>query len=393
MTYGNFPLLLDGATGTALMRAGLTDGESPERWILSCREHEDLIVRVQKEYIQSGSAALYTPTFGANRAVLGRFSLEDKVEEYNLRLASLSLRAKEESGAPVLIGGNLSPTGYFLRPYGDQTFARIAEIYREQAAALHRAGVDFFIVETCLSLSEARAALYAIRSVCDKPVWVTFSLDESGRTLSGNTVEACAVSLCAAGVSGFGLNCSRGPDDMLEPLRNALRFLPETVALIAKPNAGIPAEKDGEIKTIPPDEYARGCGRLLEIGVDAIGGCCGTDGAYLRALRDALPLYRRGERAREGEWEALYTNGREVFPLRYDGSAPVFPCDGALCDRVCEAEGDYLHLRLEDAGGLDDFLDAAPYFDRPVVLSSRDGSLLRQAEAVYEGKLKSILTD
>ncbi len=390
MTYQKFPLLLDGAMGTALMKAGLKNGESPERWILSCRENEELAVQIQKDYIKSGASALYTPTFGANSAILPKFGLNDKVEEYNIRLASLTKRAIKESGSPVLMGGNMSPTGYFMLPYGDKSFAQIERIYREQAEALEKAGVDFFIIETNLSLSEARAAVYAVKSVSGKPIYVTFSLDDSGRTLSGNTLEACVVSLCAVGVDGIGLNCSKGPEDMLEPVKRILAYLPEDVALIAKPNAGIPCEEDGCVKTIPVFEYAQGCKKLLEAGVDIIGGCCGTDSGYIRVLHDMLSFYKRAERHTRGE---LYTNGRDVFTLDFDGCAPVYDCDGDLCDTVCACESGYIHIRLAEKADIDLLVDASPFFTKPLVLSSKDKSLLDIAERIYEGKMKTILED
>ena len=163
-------MLLDGATATQMIAAGMPADACPEAWIL---EHPDLLVSLQKEYIAAGADAVLAPTFGANRTRLGRFGLSDRVREMNLRLVELSRRAAGDSD--VLIAGDLSPTGLSLAPYGESDLDEVLSVYREQCASLKEAGVDFLFCETMMNLADARAAVLAARET-GLPVMVTFTV-------------------------------------------------------------------------------------------------------------------------------------------------------------------------------------------------------------------------
>ena len=227
------PMLLDGSTGTSLMRCGMPNGACPESWVL---EHPDAIQKIQRGYVDAGSDALYTPTFGANSPTLKRNHL-DGADRINRELAELTV------GRARLTGGDMSPTGLFIEPFGDATFDEVAGIYAEQASALDASGVDFFIVETNISLQEVRAAVTGIKQVSSKPVFVTMTVDDNGRTLSGDRLDCCLVALAELGISAFGTNCSQGPDKMLELLRGLTQLSVSLgIPLIAKPNAGMPHE-------------------------------------------------------------------------------------------------------------------------------------------------------
>ena len=170
----NFPLILDGATGTQLQKRGFTGGMCAEQWVL---EHPDAILEIQRAYVDAGSNVLYAPTFGANRVKLEENGIFNQVEEYNIRLTELS---KQAADGRAWVAGDIAPTGKFLYPMGDASFEELVEIYTEQAAALEKAGVDLFVIETTMTLPEARAALLAVKSVSSRPVFVTFTCDESG---------------------------------------------------------------------------------------------------------------------------------------------------------------------------------------------------------------------
>ena len=165
------PILLDGATGTELQKRGFSGDGCAEAWTLA---HPEAIVELQRAYVQNGSQIVYSPTFGANRVKLESHGLFGKVEEYNRQLVALSRRA---AGDAALVAGDISPTGLFLYPLGETTFEELFDVYAEQAAALEAAGVDLFVVETMVTLAEARAAVLAVRSVSSKPVFVSFSCD------------------------------------------------------------------------------------------------------------------------------------------------------------------------------------------------------------------------
>ena len=161
-----FPLILDGATGTALQKHGYAGDVSAEQWTL---EHPDVIVGIQRGYVAAGSQVLYTPTFGANRQKLEERSIFNQTADYNRRLAALSRQAAD---GKAWIAGDLAPTGLFLAPLGEASFEDLVDIYTEQAAGLEAAGVDLFVIETMLTLSDARAAELAVRSVSEKPIVV-----------------------------------------------------------------------------------------------------------------------------------------------------------------------------------------------------------------------------
>ena len=172
------PLMLDGATGTQLQKRGMPAGSCSEQWLLAHPE----AIEFQRRYVQSGSGAVYAPTFGANRALLSRHGLGGQVDEYNRRLVALSRQAV---GDGVRVGGDISSTGLLYGSAGEEEFEKLFAIYREQAEALEAAGVDFFAVETQLSLNEARAAVLAVKEVSRRPILVSFTLNGSGRTFSG----------------------------------------------------------------------------------------------------------------------------------------------------------------------------------------------------------------
>jgi 5-methyltetrahydrofolate--homocysteine methyltransferase len=143
------PFILDGATGTNLQRAGMPKGVCPEKWILENPEH---ILKLQYEYYMAGSDAVLAPTFGANSAVLSRHGLDGQATEMNKRLAALTVKARDKTGRGYVIA-DVSPTGLFLKPYGDSSFDQVCSIYYEQAKALEDSGIDMFMAETMLSLS------------------------------------------------------------------------------------------------------------------------------------------------------------------------------------------------------------------------------------------------
>lgn len=273
--------ILDGATGTNLQKAGMPVGVCPELWIM---EHPQAIQDLQRQFVEAGSRLVYAPTFTGNRIKLAEYGLEDRLIEINTRLVQLS---KEAVGDKALVAGDMTMTGQQLYPMGTLTFEELVDVYKEQARALYEAGCDVFIVETMMSLQETRAAVLAIREVCDLPVMTTLTFEADGRTLYGTPPEAAVVVLQELGVDAIGTNCSTGPLDMVERIRAMYRYA--TVPLIAKPNAGLPEIVDGKtVYQTTPEEFARDARLLVEAGARIIGGCCGTTVDHIRALHDAV---------------------------------------------------------------------------------------------------------
>ena len=314
-----FPLILDGATGTELQKRGYGGDVSAEQWTL---EHPDVIVDIQRGYVAAGSQVLYTPTFGANRQKLEERSIFNQTADYNRRLAALS---REAAGGKAWIAGDLAPTGLFLAPLGEASFEDLVNIYTEQAAGLEAAGVDLYVIETMMTLSDARAAVLAVRSVSDKPIFVSFTCDERGRSLSGTDVTAALTVLQGMGISAFGLNCSTGPEQMLVQLRRLREYA--RVPLIAKPNAGMPITVGGKtVYDCTPEEFTAFVQPMLENIIRK--SSTGRRGRFRRLLRHDGGAYCRAARGPQG---------REIRPARAGahGSAPgrdreasLLPADG-----------------------------------------------------------------
>lgn len=302
----NGPVILDGATGTNLQKAGMPVGVCPEQWIL---ENPTAIVELQKNYVEAGTQILYAPTFTANRIKLAEYGLADRLEEMNRQLVALSKQAIEgleavscegaseekrqtETGQATgkkqaWIAGDLTMTGVQLYPLGEMMFEELVDVYKEQAQVLVDAGVDLFVVETMMSLQECRAAVLAIREICDLPIMVSLTYNEDGRTLYGTDPVTAVVVLQSLGVDAVGLNCSTGPEAMLEPVARMAEYA--TIPILAKPNAGMPELVDGvTVYRTTPEEFAAVGKKLVETGASIIGGCCGTTPEHIRVLSDAV---------------------------------------------------------------------------------------------------------
>lgn len=311
-------LFLDGATGSNLMKAGMPSGVCPEVWIL---EHKDVLIRLQKAYVEAGSNILYAPTFSANRIKLEEYGLGDKQREMILELVELS---KEASGGKALIAGDLTMTGEQLAPMGKLQFEELIDIYKEQIGYLLEAGVDLLVVETMMSLQETRAALIAAKEVCDLPVLATMTFESDGRTLYGTDALTAAVVLSSLGPSAIGLNCSTGPDKMtglIQEMAQAVR-----IPIIAKPNAGLPYV-DAEGMTCYDMEaavFTEQMKQLIEAGATILGGCCGTTPEFIKGLSDAYgQLCPDAYRQHYIEGRRYLTSERTTLSFHLDGNFMV----------------------------------------------------------------------
>ncbi len=277
-------VILDGATGTNLFEKGMPMGVCPEKWILENPKH---MLELQRAYIKAGSNILLAPTFTGNRIKLAEYGLSDKIVEMNTRLVELSKKAISLEGSRGYVAGDLTMTGKQLMPVGDMEFEELVDVYKEQASILCEAGVDLFVVETMMSLAEARAAVIAIKEVCDLPVMVSLSFNEDGKTLFGATPEASVVVLQSLGVDAVGINCSTGPKELIPLIKKMIKYA--KVPVFAKPNNGLPQFIDGStVYPMTPAEFA-GYGReLVEAGVRLIGGCCGSTPKHIEALSRAV---------------------------------------------------------------------------------------------------------
>lgn len=269
---------LDGAMGSNLIKRGMPQGVCPEKWII---ENREIVVGLQREYVEAGSNIIYAPTFTANRPKLKEYGLEDQLAEINKQLVAVS---KEAAGDKAYVAGDITMTGVQLKPMGPMEFEELVDIYKEQAAALMEGGVDLFVVETMMSLQETRAAVIAIKETCDLPILATMTFEKDGRSLFGTDARTAAVVLCSLGVDGVGANCSTGPVHMAEVI--AAMASVTDIPIIAKPNAGIPRlnEKGETVYDNTPENFAKEMEVLVKAGATVLGGCCGTSPEYINAL-------------------------------------------------------------------------------------------------------------
>ena len=380
------PLLLDGATGSELLRRGMPAGSCAEAWVL---QHPEVLLELQRAYVSAGAEVLLAPTFGANAVRLEEHGLPGKVEEYNLRLVELSRQA---AGGKVLVAGDLAPTGKFIEPFGEYTFEKLVDVYTEQAAALEKAGVDLFLAETTMTMPEARAAVLAIRSVSERPVLVSFTCDENGRTLSGTDVLAALIVMQGMGVSAFGLNCSSGPDRMLEQIRRLSPYA--RVPLLAKPNAGLPEMVDGRaVYHCPPEEFASYTRALAEAGVRVFGGCCGTTPAHIAALKAALDAidfaaFPAVEHDPDVIPCASETEARFITPDVDVGEE--IQCSSDLMEDILEAEEERpqgaLKIEIMEEDDLELFAENQYVIKDPLCISTDVPELLEGALRLFQGR-------
>ena len=264
-------LILDGATGSNLMAAGMPRGVSSEDWVL---EHPEVLQDLQRRYVAAGSQIVYAPTFTASRIYR-----KAPVAELNRRLVAVSRAAAGEA----FVAGDVTTVGRPEIPYEE-----MLENYREQIEALAEAGVDAIAIETMMGLPETTAALEAARAVCDLPVLCTFSVSSDGMLYFGGSVLEAAQTLEALGADAVGVNCSSGPDQLESVIRN----LREAVSLpiVAKPNAGMPIIDDEGRAVYPMGAGAFGesMKRLIAAGASIAGGCCGTTPEHIAVLRAVL---------------------------------------------------------------------------------------------------------
>lgn len=303
-------VILDGATGTNLQKAGMPVGVCPEQWIL---EHEEIMEQLQRDYVAAGTNILYAPTFTANRVKLEEYGLEDNLVDMNKRLVALSRRAAD---GKAFVAGDLTMTGKQLFPMGDMDFEELVEVYKEQARVIYEAGADLFVVETMMSLQETRAALIAIKETCDLPVMVSMTFNEDGRTLYGTDPKTAVIVMQSLGADAVGLNCSTGPEEMIEPVKEMVEYA--NIPVLAKPNAGLPELVDEvTVYNTTPEEFAAVGKRLVEEGACIVGGCCGTTPEHIRALAEAvkdIPLKKINQRHRR-----VVTSERKTVEIDLDG--------------------------------------------------------------------------
>lgn len=301
-------IYLDGATGSNLVKAGMPSGVCPEQWIL---EHREVMLQLQKEYVQAGTNILYAPTFTANRVKLAEYHLEKNMSSMIHDLVAISKEAAASTpGHPVYVAGDITMTGEQLRPMGKMELEDLIAIYKEQILCLVDAGADLLVVETMMSLAETRAALIAAKEVCDLPVIATLTFEADGRTLFGTDAKTAAVVLESLGASAIGANCSTGPAQMEGIISDMVSVT--MIPIIAKPNAGLPFldENGTTCYNKEAEEFTEEMQVLVNVGATILGGCCGTTPEFIRQLHDRFGTVAQATATRRPEGIRYLTSER-----------------------------------------------------------------------------------
>lgn len=267
------PVILDGATGSNLMKAGMPRGICTEKWVC---ENPEPLTRLQQAYKKAGSQIVYASTFSANRISLGNYGLENQVKELNTALMGISRNAV---GKDVLVAGDLTTTGK-----QEISYEELLEAYKEQILALVGAGADLLVAETMMGITECMAAIDAAASVCELPVMCTLTVESDGSLFFGGNIYEAVETLAEMGADAVGINCSTGPDQLLSVVENMRKKV--SVPLIVKPNAGMPVidEMGNPVYSMGAEDFASHMKRLVEAGADIVGGCCGTAPEYIQQL-------------------------------------------------------------------------------------------------------------
>lgn len=267
------PVILDGATGSNLMKAGMPRGICTEKWVC---ENPEPLTRLQQAYKKAGSQIVYASTFSANRISLENYGLENQVKELNTALMGISRNAV---GKDVLVAGDLTTTGK-----QEISYEELLEAYKEQILALVEAGADILVAETMMGITECMAAIDAAASVCELPVMCTLTVESDGSLFFGGNIYEAVETLAEMGADAVGINCSTGPDQLLSVVENMRKKV--SVPLIVKPNAGMPVidEMGNPVYSMGAEDFASHMKRLVEAGADIVGGCCGTAPEYIQQL-------------------------------------------------------------------------------------------------------------
>lgn len=269
-------VFLDGAMGTMLQKAGMKAGSIPEELNIT---NPDMVIKIHRSYVNSGSDIIYANTFGANR-----YKLEES--QYNtteLISAGIENARKAVFGSNTLVALDIGPIGQLLEPTGSMTFDESYDIYKEQVIAGKDA--DLVVFETMTDLYELKSAILATKENTDLPIICTMTFEENGRTFTGCSVSAMVLTLEGLGIDAIGVNCSLGPDELYPIIEEISKWT--SLPIVIKANAGLP-DPNSNTYNVTPNAFAKSIEKMLPLGLKVIGGCCGTTPKYISTLVEIL---------------------------------------------------------------------------------------------------------
>jgi 5-methyltetrahydrofolate--homocysteine methyltransferase len=273
-------VIFDGAMGTMLMAAGLNSGDIPELWNI---EKPDIVMNIHQQYYNAGAHVVHTNTFGGTALKLQLKGHSDKMEAINTAAVKL---ARTVCPKDAFVAGDLGPSGKMLKPLGDTEFETLEETFYLQAAALLKGGADLISIETMFSLDEAVAALRGAKRAGDCPVIAATTYNKTPNgffTIMGESVEQCVAAFEKEGADVIASNCTLGSRDMID-LTKVMRDLTSKPILL-QPNAGKPVQQaGGVIYKQTAAEFADDIRQIIRAGANMVGGCCGTNADFIKAM-------------------------------------------------------------------------------------------------------------
>jgi 5-methyltetrahydrofolate--homocysteine methyltransferase len=277
-------VVFDGAMGTMLFEAGLKAGGVPELWNI---EKPEIVMSVHQRYYEAGADVVHTNTFGGTDMKLQQKGVSAQMEAINIEAVKLARRVCPEN---AFVAGDLGPTGKMLKPVGDVDMQELVETFYRQASVLLKGGVDLISIETMFSLEEAVAAVRGAKLAGDCPVIaaITYNKTPNGFfTLMGESVEQCVSAFEKEDVDVIGSNCTLGSNDMVDLVKE---IRPRTKKpILFQPNAGKPVRREGgTIYEQTADEFAADIKKIVNAGATMVGGCCGTNADFIKAMVHTL---------------------------------------------------------------------------------------------------------
>ncbi len=313
--------ILDGAMGTMLQRAGMAPDETTTQFGL---EHPQIWKDIHSQYIDAGADIIYASTFGMNR--FKTEELDRPLHEAVALAMKAACEARDEAGdkgRAVKVALGIGPLGELLEPMGTLKFEEAYEAFTDLVTAGKDNGADLVVIETMTDLYEVKAAVLAVKENSGLPVMVSMTFEDNGRTFTGVSLEAMAMTLEGLGVDAIGINCSLGPVEIL-PMAKELREL-TSVAVFAKPNAGLPDPETGKYD-ITCGQFIETMKEYMQAGINMVGGCCGTTPEYIAGLAECRDeLIKNGVPGAAGKEE--HAAGKEKRGLRICSGTDVVHVD------------------------------------------------------------------
>ena len=374
------PLLMDGATATNLIAAGMPPDCCQPEWML---ENPDKLRELHEGFIKAGSRIVCTPTAQANTVMLEKWGRADCVGKYNEQLARLTVSTCRGLEPEVMVAGVVSPLEIQAEPFGDTPFFDLVDIYAHQAFALRKGGADILIADAMNTVSQSRAAILGCRQT-GLPVMVTLNVEEDGETCMGSDLVSALIVCQKLGACAFGLSCCDRPEKLYGHIEEIARYA--RVPVIARPRAG-----EGFDSLLSPDEMAAHMKGLLERGASIIGGCCYTTPEHISRINGMMKEFDFGsvKVEKEDNQTILMAGATEPYFLDefIEQTDPVY-CRRDMSDELLELEesgADVATIYIETVDDAYCFALNAHMLHMPVSFLADREEALEMALLMYNG--------